>query len=410
MMERQQRWSTVTKSIVALVALAIVVYLLFTFREVIPPLGMALLLAFILSPIVNFLESRAGMSRGLAASLVFLVLVVLILGSLAAPVAIVPSISRALTSVQSQVEGVIQAIDQLLQEPLEIGGYVFDLSEVYGTLSEGLTSFVGDVVEGTLGIVSNIASLFLWLIFTLIAAYYLVKDARRFSRQLERLAPPGYVDDFKQLRSRISEVWSAFLRAQLLLGVIVAVITTTLAVVLGLPYALALGILAGLMEFVPSVGPVIAAVPAVLLALLQGSQAAYLELLDPLWFAVLVAVTYIVIQQVENNVLVPRIMGGSLNLHPVLVLIALVVGGLTGGVLGLLLASPILATGRVVASYVFCRLTDRDPFAEEPEEEEKAKKPSTPRVLKRLWRRAVSWVKEKLGTREGDSRDEEPQK
>jgi predicted PurR-regulated permease PerM len=393
MSERVRRWSTLTKSIVALVCLAAIVYLLHTFQEVVTPLGIALLLAFILNPIVNFLTEKVHMSRATASTIVFLLLVVLLLGTLAAPVAVVPSITRALTSVQSQVEGVIRAIDEFLQEPLEISGYTFDLSEIYGTLSEGLSDFVGDVVDGTLRVLSNIASFVLWLVFIFIAAYYLVKDAERFSHQIDRLAPPGYAEDFQRLRAEISKVWSAFLRAQLLLSVVVALITTALAVVVGLPYAVALGVLAGFMEFVPSVGPVIAAIPAVLLALFQGS--ATFPAMDPLWFAALVAAVYVVIQQVENNVLVPRIMGGSLNLHPALVLIALVVGGLTGGVLGLLLASPILATGRIAARYIFYRLTDRDPFAE-PEEEEEEQRPSKVSRLRRLWTSAASWVKDKL--------------
>ena len=86
-------------------------------------------------------------------------------------------------------------------------------------------------------------------------------------------------------------------------------------------------------------------------------------------FAVLVAAVYIVINLIYNNVLVPRILGRSLRLHPLVVLIAAIVGGLMGGILGMLLAAPILATLRIMGHYVICRLYDRDPFAEAEMEE-----------------------------------------
>jgi predicted PurR-regulated permease PerM len=394
MSEAVRRWNSMTKAIVAMICLAIGVYLLYSFREVIAPLGMALLLAFILNPIVNFMHTRLHMSRGLAATLIFLLLVILLLATLAAPVAVVPSIQRAITSLQTEIEDAIRAIGRFLEQPLEIWDYTFDLSSIYEELSRSLTAFVSNVVQGTLDIVINIASFALWLVFILIAAFYLVKDADRFSNQLDRLAPPGYGEDFRRLRNQITKVWGAFLRAQLLLGVVVAIITSALALVVGLPYAVALGVLAGFMEFVPSVGPIIAAVPAVLLAVLQGS--ATFPALDPLVFAAVVAVMYIIIQQVENNVLVPRIMGGSLKLHPALVLVALVVGGLRGGILGLLMASPILATGRVLARYIYHRLYDRDPFAEpeKPPEDEK------PGALRRFWDAAAGWLRRRLEARD----------
>ena len=113
-------------------------------------------------------------------------LVALLLATLAAPVAVVPSISRAVTSVQTDIEGVIREIGEFLEEPLEIGEYTFDLSELYGQLSQRLTTFVGDLVQGLLDFVGTMASFALWLIFILIAAFYLVKDADRFTQQLEK--------------------------------------------------------------------------------------------------------------------------------------------------------------------------------------------------------------------------------
>jgi len=322
MNESAPRWSTSTKRTIVVVILVLIALILYRFRVVIPPLVIAFLLAFILDPIADFLGDRLHFSRGLATVLVFLILILAMLGAMVAPVTAVPSIQRAVRSVQIDIIRIIADIGAFFEQPVEIGGHSLDLSKVYEELSAMLSRFVSSVAQGTLDIAFSIASGAFWLIFILMAAFYLVKDADRIVEQLDSLAPPGYRDDFARLRQQITEVWSAFLRGQLLLGLALATITTIACLAVGLPYAGALGLLAGVMEFVPSLGPIIAMIPAVLLALFQGS--AFLPLSN-FWFAVLVAGLYIVIQQIESNLLLPRILGRSLNLHPLLVLIAIIV-------------------------------------------------------------------------------------
>jgi predicted PurR-regulated permease PerM len=254
---------------------------------------------------------------------------------------------------------VVAELGQFLGRPLQIGEYTLDLSDLYGQLSTVLSNFATSVAEGTLDVVLGVATGAIQVMFILIAAFYMVKDAGRLVRGLDGLAPPAYRQDFVQLRGRIADVWNAFLRGQLLLSAVVAIIVTVACAAIGLPYPVVLGLIAGILEVVPGIGPVLSAVPAVLLALFLGSSHVPLR---PFWMAVLVAGIYVVIQQVENNVLVPRIMGRSLDLHPLIVLTAVVIGGNVAGILGILLAPPLVASLRVIALYVVYRLYDRDPF------------------------------------------------
>jgi predicted PurR-regulated permease PerM len=115
------------------------------------------------------------------------------------------------------------------------------------------------------------------------------------------------------------------------------------------------------LEIIPNIGPTIAAIPAVLIAYFQGST--YLPLSNG-WFALLVIGLYVVIQQLENNILVPRIIGRSLNLHPLVVIIGAIAGASLAGVLGMFLAAPILASLRTLGNYVNCKLLDLEPFDE----------------------------------------------
>ena len=372
MSEPVRRWSTSTKRTVVILILVLMALVIYRFRDVISPLVIALLLAFILDPIADFFTDRLHLSRGLATGLIFVVLILGMLGVVAAPVTVVPAIQRAVRSVQVDLTNIITEIFAFLEQPVEIGEYyTLDLSELYQELSAMLRSFVTSVAQGTLDVVFDLASGAFWLMIILMIAFYLVKDADRLVEQLDDLSPPGYRDDFARLRQEITEVWNAFLRGQLLLGLAMVAITTVVCMAVGLPYAVVMGLIAGVMEFVPNVGPIIALIPAVLVALFQGSN--FLPLSN-FWFAALVAGLYLVIQQVEGNLLVPRILGRSLNLHPLVVLVGVIVGGSLAGILGMLLAAPVLATLRVAGRYVFCRLYDRDPFAE-PEEEAGPPKP-----------------------------------
>ena len=363
------RWDRPTKRIVSLIVLLFLALVVYQFRSLLRPLVIAFLLAFILNPIVDFLDRRVGMHRGLASGLLFFLLCLALLGALAAPVTAVPSATRAILSLQLDLKQIISDIGAFFERPIEIAGFEFDLSDVYRELSASLRRLVESLAQGALDVVLSIASGAFWVIFVLVVAFYLVRDAHRIAEQVEKLAPPGYRQDVAQLRMEIATVWNAFLRGQLVLGTAMAVATAVVDTAIGLPYAWALGLFAGVMELVPNIGPYVAAVPAVLLALIRGSM--FIGL-GNFWFAVLVAGLYFLIQLVENNLLVPRILGRTLNVHPLAVMIGILAGGQLAGILGILLAAPTLATFKVLGGYVINRLYDRDPFPA-PSEERPAK-------------------------------------
>jgi predicted PurR-regulated permease PerM/GNAT superfamily N-acetyltransferase len=356
MNQSEQAWDSGTKRIVALIVLALLALAAYRLQAFLPPLVLAFLLAFILDPVVDFLEARAKMTRTVATVAVFAVLV---LGLLAAPAGAVPPLLRAARSLNLDFARIAADLERLLARPIEFLGREWDLREVYQQLRAQINAFSSAVLSGTLNVVVEVASTLFWAVFILLSSFYLVRDADRIVAWADSLAPTSLQDDFVRLRLRVTHVWHAFLRGQLLMAVLLALLTTLADLAVGLPNALALGVLAGVMEFVPSIGPIIAAVPAVAVAFFEGSS--WIPLSN-LWFAVLVLGLYLVIQQVEGNVLLPRVMGRSLDLHPLIVLVALIAGGILAGILGVLLAAPTVATLKVLGNYVFCRLTDRDPF------------------------------------------------
>ncbi len=389
--EPVRRWSAATKRTVVLILIVMLALVIYRFRLVLPPLVISFLAAFILEPVVAFQVRYLHISRSLATVLLFLALFLVAAVIVAAPVTAVPSLQRAVLSLQIDTFRIISDIGSFLEQPIRFWGYTLDLSALYQELSAMLRSFVGSVAQGTLSFVFDIASGLLWLIFIAMTTFYLIKDADRLVAQIDDLAPPGYREDVVQLRRQVTAVWHAFLRGQLLMCLAIAVMTTVAGLAIGLPYAVVLGVIAGILEFVPNLGPVLALIPAVLLALFEGSN--FLPISN-LWFAVLVTGLYVLIQQIESNILVPRVMGRSLNLHPLVVLIGVIVGGNLAGILGMLLAAPVLATIRVIGYYVFCRLYDRDPFAVDEPPPRPARRISPPirEACRSLWCRLQAFV------------------
>ena len=157
MAEPVRRWNTSTKRTVVMVLLVLLALVIYRFNAVIPPLMIAFLVAFVLDPIVDFITARLHLSRGLAASLVFFVLILGMLGTLAAPATVVPSIARAVRALQIDVIRIITDIGAFFERPLEIRGYSLDLSQLYQELSGMLRTFVGSVAQGTIDVVLRVA-------------------------------------------------------------------------------------------------------------------------------------------------------------------------------------------------------------------------------------------------------------
>jgi predicted PurR-regulated permease PerM len=200
-----------------------------------------------------------------------------------------------------------------------------------------------------------------WVVFIVVISFYLVKDKDRFWGWVEAHIPPGYKGDYFQLRGEINSIWTAFFRGQLILAIVVALLFTAVGLILGLPFAFAMGIFAGLMEFIPSIGHGIWLTIASILMFFEGST--WLPL--PNWVVMVSLIgLHFVFQQVDLNFLIPRIIGRRVHLHPLVVILGIIVGAVLAGVLGVVLAAPTISSARTVGRYIYARLLDLSPYPE----------------------------------------------
>jgi predicted PurR-regulated permease PerM len=297
-----------------------------------------------------------------------------------------------MAALSSQLPAFLQ---ELSQTTLVVGPWIIDLSQVnLAPIVEPLAAILRPLVSQTGAILASIAgataSVVGLILAVMLFGYYLLLDFGVMDTYLLDHVPVVYRADFARLMESTRRVWQAFVRGQLILGLVVGVTVAIALAAIGLRFALVLGIIAGILELVPTFGPVIAGILAVLVALFQGSN--YLGL-TPLGFALVVAAVSILIQQLENNFLVPRILGGSLNLHPLVILIAAIVGAGLAGVLGVLLAAPVVATLRLWVGYMYRKVVGLETWPPDPP-------PRRARTPGQSWiRRAANSVRHGLARR-----------
>jgi predicted PurR-regulated permease PerM len=352
----RSRWSTQTKLVIGLLLLALFVYLLFRFSNLLIPLVIAVILAFILSPLANLFQNRFRLRRILATAVCYLLLLLVVV---TLPVGVIPLLAAQVAGLNLDVQRWLGSVEAFLDHQYLIAGQVFDGAALFRQVVISLQGVLEPVFGRTLEFAVDLISSVIWVIFVVVVSFYLVKDGPALRIWLENLIPPSYRNDFVLLRDEINVIWSSFFRGQLVLALVVSIIFSMAGLILGLPFALALGILAGLLEFLPSIGHGIWLLIASILSFSLGSV--WLPL--PNWaFALVVIALHLFYQQFDLNYLIPRIIGRSVHLPPLVVILGIVAGAVFAGVLGILLAAPTIASARVLGRYVFANLLDLDPF------------------------------------------------
>lgn len=375
-------WSKTTKTIVAIAAGGLI--LLFLMR--VPTatwttIVLTVIFAYLLSPLVGFFERRLyGLRhyearRTLAVLMTWLVLfgVMSIVVGLIVP-ATLAQLRQFAEDVPALIESTQRDVETFLSQPITIGDFTIvpweEIQSTFtfteedgfqgGTFSDTLQSALFSVSDSAITFVGGAVSVIVSTFLMLVMMFYLTRDGPIFIDYLARAMPESYRGDFLRMLHELGLIWNAYLRGQLVLGLSIAFATYIAALILGLPQPLLLAILAGFLEFIPNLGPTLAAIPAVLFALT--SPSATLGLDAGISFALVTIVTYILIQQLESIFLVPRILGNSLDLHPFVVLAAIVIGSSLAGLLGVILAAPIVATIRLVGRYLRGKLLDEELF------------------------------------------------
>jgi predicted PurR-regulated permease PerM len=362
-------WNPTVKVTVIVFGVVIFGGTLLRFREVIGPLIVASLIAYVLTPMVYSITTRTCIPRGIATAAIYL----LFFGLIALAVSLLaPLLVRQALSFQLDFLQISDYVETFLSRPLQIGNLSLDLAPLYDGLISTLTGLVQPLATQTMTILAGVVTTVIEVIFIGIVSFYLTKDGPQMGRALMRWVPPRLRYDFKQLQDNLSALWRAFFRGQLLLALTMGTTISVLMAIVGMRNALILGLLAFFFEFLFSVGHGLWLLIAVPLALFQGSS--WIPLPN-FWIGVLVLGLHLVLQQVDLNFFVPHIVGRQVHLHPMVVIIGIIAGGMLGGVLGILLAAPTIASALVLISYAYRKLLDLPPWPDLDEKRDRTAKP-----------------------------------
>lgn len=353
------QWSLSFRYVVAIIAFIIIVAFIFYAHDAIRNLSIAAFIAYLINPVVVYLADRTRLSRTASVNIVFFSAVILFVGL---PASLAPIFYDEFRFV---IEDLLDLSDQIagaLATPVQIGSLTFHLEEWAQSLSQVQTDFLTPLPEEALAWLETTSVGVLWFLIILASVYMFLGHWPEMRDALINSAPTPYQDEVGELYNRVRRVWMAYLRGQIVLMLIVGVVFTIAWIILGIPGALVLGVLAGLFTLVPDVGPFLAMVLAAGVALLEGST--WIPL-NNFWVTGIVIAVYLVLINAKNFFLRPIIMGRSVHMNEGLVFIVILIATILEGILGALLVVPVLASIVVISAYIQRKVLGLPPFKDD---------------------------------------------
>lgn len=362
------RWGTTTKLVVSLVMLVILAAFLIRFQTLIVPIALAFVLAYLFYPLATLIDRIPKISWRMGVSLLYLSLIAVI-GSLIALsgygivsqiISLIALVENSLVELPALLNEAVLWIDQ--NSPVPIDFSVIDLDAVGEQLLSYVQPLLGSTGQVLGSVASGAAGLFGRGVIILVVSYFIMTESGGLRRNLLKIDIPGYTADFQRLGQELARIWNAFLRGQMIVFTFFFVMYSILLTLLGLRYAIGLALLAGLAKFLPYIGPFIMTVTLGLVAYFQPEKPFDLA---PLTYLIIVFPVVSVFDNSMDNLVTPRIIGQALSVHPAAVLVSVLVAADLLGILGVIIAAPMLATFILFFRYTLRKMLDRDPWPEE---------------------------------------------
>ncbi len=336
---RAARWGIIAWSLIGLLVLTFFVFrfVIYPIRVIFPPLVVAMIGVYLLNPIVSGMERR-GIRRGWGTLITYLVAIAIV-GT---------ALTLAIPVVADQVESFARSAPGLIERATDAGR---DLASRLGfdvqTATEGqdIVDFFGRLLSFTRGLFG------LAIVFILgpILAFYILVDLPKIRRGLRAMIPSRRRAEVEGVLRKIGQAVGGFFRGQLLVALFVGVASALALWIVGLPFWAVVGLVTGLFNLIPLIGPFIGGIVAVLVAFTTESGGGGLLGLEPGWpLALGSAVALLIVQQIDNHILSPNIVARTVRLHPVTVMLGLLAGGTLLGLWGILLAVPVLAAAKIL--------------------------------------------------------------
>jgi predicted PurR-regulated permease PerM len=355
----KSEWSETARYFTLALVIAFVVFIAYQAREVVRALILAGVIAYLLYPFVSLLQRHAGLKRRTASSIVYFASLAVML---ALPVVLIPVLSRQFAEITSDLQVTLEQAQRYLAQPIVIGGMTMDLGLIISQYKFSLSGLITPAAQNPILLIRNTTHSTLLGLIVIVGVYFFMTEWENLREGLVQIAPEAYREDARRLYQQIRQVWMAYLRGQLTLMLIVAVTFIIVWTIIGLPGSLYLGILAGLFSIVPDVGPFVATLLALAVALLEGSTRLPV---DNFVFGIIVVGIYVVLINLKGIWLRPLILGRSVHMNEAVVFISIVAAVIFTGILGAFIIVPVLASLAVIWKYLHARMLGLPPFPDD---------------------------------------------
>lgn len=370
-------WGGNVKLVVGLTLVGIVAAFLIRFQDLISPLLLTFILTYLLHPVISGLSTTTKMSWRAAVNIIFLLLIIgLVISFTATGIALVQQLESLIQVVENFIDRLPDMVTELSTSVFQIGPFQLDMSRYFSSVNfEALIQQIISIVQPILGqaggvlgtVAAGTASFVGQGFFVLLISYFILSDMNKVPDNLILLELPDYNADYRRMGKELSRIWNAFLRGQVILFTLTVLVYSILLVVLDVRYVLGLAILAGFARFVPYVGQWVTWGILLIVTLFQDANHFGLE---PIQYLILVFVVALIVDNILDSFIAPRFLGQALGVHPAAVLVAALIALNLLGLLGVILAAPVLATFNLVGRYIARKMLDRDPWPETPDDQD----------------------------------------
>lgn len=387
-------WNWPAKLIVGLGLVAIAIWLVVQFKYFLGPLIVAFLLTYIFYPAVSFLQKRIKLPWRVAVTVFYIIVVVAFLGLLVwGGLALFDQVENLIVFIENNIDQIPQLLNDLTQKTYRIWTYDFSLSalnwnSVVDQVVNAIQPFIGQVGSFAGSIATGAANVLLVLGIILLVSYFMLAESKGVTNRLEKVQIPGYTADFQRIGQELNNIWNAFIRGQLIVVLVTVIIYTIYLGSMGIQFFFGLALIAALGRFIPYIGAWITWITYGLVALLQGTT---IFSLPSGAYALIILGGAILIDTMLDNLLVPKVMSENLKVHPALVLVGALIAVDFLGIIGILLAAPVLATVKLFSGYIFDKLTDQDPW-EELDNVQPVEKAKWVLWVEKQWAKLSLWV------------------
>lgn len=360
-------WSAELLVIATLIFVSSKINFIFTpigtfFSTLFAPVLVAGFLYYILNPIVNLLM-KTKMKRIFAILIVFLLLIIALVLLL---VSVIPSLISQLSSLASNMPDVFKSVEawvyQMAELPIfkdfDLTKYIEQLDISYGNI---IQQFISGLSSSLGSIVSTVASTTIIIVTAPFILFYMLKDGDRMVPGIKRFLPKKRQNDIVELLGKLNKTLSSYISGQAIECLFVATFTVIGYSLIGVRYAFLFGVIAGITNLIPYLGPYIGLAPAV-----------FVTVFDEPFKALLCCLVVLIVQQIDGNIIYPNVIGKSLQIHPLTIILILLVAGNIAGLLGIFLAVPFYAVCKTIVVHIFQMFhqnkLDEQPILELPDE------------------------------------------